>query len=246
MFLSEIILDIIHAGRYAQGRSCRGMDYCPNKATELSQVTTSYSQQLEGPEEHHRSPTPNLPAPGESCMHIDIEEDNGSTNWFCTDDPLDLEAVNSTQVKDSALHVQSQDALPTPFSSKQAPHMSMEIPKDIRRNCQPSHSVPELTSAKRGERQKTNSSIDDFHERYLSLKREEMERFAAIEERKLEDPYSIQKCIAAFEGLPDLQMGVILKAVDLFTNNKENREVFLSFSIDALRLGWLRNKIQNT
>ena len=80
----------------------------------------------------------------------------------------------------------------------------------------------------------------------MSLKREEMERFAAIEVRKLEDPYSIQKCIAALEGLPDLQMGDILKAADLFTNNKDNREVFLSFSTDALRLGWLRNKIQNT
>ncbi|XBI96593.1 hypothetical protein VPH35_032857 [Triticum aestivum] len=236
----------LYDGRYAQGRSCRGMDYYANKARELSQVTTSYSQQLEGPEEHHRSPTPNLPAPMESCMHIDTEEDNGSTNWFCTDDPLHLEAVNSTQVKDSALHVQSEDAIPTPFSSKQTPHMSMELPEDIRRNCQPSHSAPELTSAKRGKRQKTNSSIDDFHERYLSLKREEMERFAAIEERKLEDPYSIQKCIAALEGLPDLQMGDILKAADLFTNNKDNREVFLSFSTDALRLGWLRNKIQNT
>ena len=106
MFLSEIILDIIHAGRYAQGRSCRGMDYYANKARELSQVTTSYSQQLEGPEEHFCSPTPNLPAPGESGMPIDTEEDNGSTNWFCTDYPLHLEAVNSTQVKDSALHVQ--------------------------------------------------------------------------------------------------------------------------------------------
>lgn len=140
----------LYDGRYAQGRSCRGMDYYANKARELSQVTTSYSQQLEGPEEHHRSPTLNLPAPVESCMHIDTEEDNGSTNWFCTDDPLHLEAVNSTQVKDSALHVQSEDAIPTPFSSKQTPHMSMELPEDIRRNCQPSHSARELTSAKRG------------------------------------------------------------------------------------------------
>ena len=180
------------------------MDYYANKATQPSHITTSYSQQLEGLEEHFCSPTPNLPAPGDPCMHIDIEEDNGSTDWFFTDDPLDLEVV------------QSQDALLT------------------HRNFQPSHSAPELPSAKRGKRQKTNSSIDDFHERYVSLKREEMERFSAIEERKLEDPYSIQKCIAALEGLPDLQMGDILKAADLFTDNKDNREVFLSVSTNAL------------
>lgn len=148
-------------GAMLKERSCRGMDYHANKATKFSQVTTSYSQQLEGSEEHFCSPTPNLPAPGDSRMHIDTEEGNGSTDWFCTDDPLDLEVVNSTQVKDSALHVQSQDALPR------------------HRNCQPSHSAPELTTSKQGRRQKINSSIDDFHERYLNLKREEMEWFAS-------------------------------------------------------------------
>ena len=62
MFLREILLDVIHAGRYAQGRGCHGTDNYANKA----------------------------------------------------------------------------------------PHVSMELPEDIRRNCQPSHSARELTSAKRG------------------------------------------------------------------------------------------------
>uniref|UniRef100_A0A8R7V7K2 PWWP domain-containing protein n=2 Tax=Triticum urartu TaxID=4572 RepID=A0A8R7V7K2_TRIUA len=86
---------------------------------------------------------------------------------------------------------------------------------------------------------------DDSHGRYPSLKREKRVRFAGIEERNLEDPYGIPKCIAALEGLPDLQMEDVLKAADLFTDNKGNREVFLSFSSNALRLGWVRRKIQN-
>ena len=130
--------------------------------------------------------------------------------------------------------------------ANKAPHISMEPPEDLHRNRQPPHSAPEPTSAKRAKRQKTNSNLDDFQERYLSFKREEMNRFAAIEERKLEDPYSIQTCIATLEGLPDLQTEDMLKAADLFTDNKDNREVFLSFSSKELRLSWLKRKIQNT
>ncbi|XP_048537634.1 L10-interacting MYB domain-containing protein-like [Triticum urartu] len=130
--------------------------------------------------------------------------------------------------------------------ANKAAHVSMELPEDLHRNHQPSHSTPEPTSAKRGKRQKTNSNLDDFQERYLSFKREELDRFAAIEERKLEDPYSIQNCIAVLEGLPDLQTEDMLKAADLFTDNKDNREVFLSFSSKELRLAWLKRKIQNT
>ncbi|KAM3191763.1 hypothetical protein ACQJBY_069169 [Aegilops geniculata] len=87
---------------------------------------------------------------------------------------------------------------------------------------------------------------DDSHERYPSLKREKRVQFAGIEESNLEDPYGIPKCIAALEGLQDLQMEDVLKAADLFTDNKGNREVFLSFSSNAFRLGWVRRKIQNT
>ncbi|XP_044432131.1 protein HUA2-LIKE 1 [Triticum aestivum] len=88
---------------------------------------------------------------------------------------------------------------------------------------------------------------DDFQKRYSSLnRRKKRVPFAAIEERNLEDPYGIPKCIAALEGLPELQMEDILKAADLFMDNKGNREVFLSFSSSALRLGWLRRKIHNT
>ncbi|KAM3212046.1 hypothetical protein ACQJBY_065253 [Aegilops geniculata] len=87
---------------------------------------------------------------------------------------------------------------------------------------------------------------DDSHERYPSLKREKRVQFAGIEEINFEDPYGIPKCIAVLEGLQDLQMEDVLKAADLFTDNKGNREVFLSFSSNAFRLGWVRRKIQNT
>ncbi|XP_020197434.1 uncharacterized protein [Aegilops tauschii subsp. strangulata] len=72
---------------------------------------------------------------------------------------------------------------------------------------------------------------DDSHARYPSLKSEKRVRYAGIEERNLEDPYGIPRCIAALEGLPDLQMEDVLKAADLFTDNKGNREVFLSFQV---------------
>lgn len=73
-----------------------------------------------------------------------------------------------------------------------------------------------------------------------------MDRYAAIEERKLKDPFSIKKCIKALEKLEGLSMADMLKAADIFTANKENREVFLSFSSNELRLGWLTGKVRNT
>jgi hypothetical protein len=65
---------------------------------------------------------------------------------------------------------------------------------------------------------------------------------AAIEEKKLKDPYNINKCITVLEGLNGLHMGDILVAADIF-KTKENREVFLSFSSDALRLAWIIREI---
>jgi hypothetical protein len=102
----------------------------------------------------------------------------------------------------------------------------------------------EGTEFRRGKKQKTKSCSPEegFHERYLKLKREEIDRFAAIEEKKLEDPYSINKCITVLESLNDLQMGDILLASDIF-QNKNNREVFLSFQGDAIRLAWVKREI---
>ncbi|KAF7000301.1 hypothetical protein CFC21_016235 [Triticum aestivum] len=38
----------LYDGRYAQGRSCHGMGYYANKATQLSQLPTSHSPQQQG------------------------------------------------------------------------------------------------------------------------------------------------------------------------------------------------------
>ncbi|KAF0920435.1 hypothetical protein E2562_035148 [Oryza meyeriana var. granulata] len=46
--------------------------------------------------------------------------------------------------------------------------------------------------------------------------KEEIERFVAIEEKKLKDPYSINKCITVLEGLHGLQIGDILVTADIF------------------------------
>lgn len=102
----------------------------------------------------------------------------------------------------------------------------------------------EAPNSRRCKKQKCKAASSDggFHERYLKLKKEEIDRFAAIEEKKLEDPYSIKKCVTMLERLHGLQMGEILVAADIF-KCKENREVFLSFSTDALRLAWIKRKI---
>jgi len=107
------------------------------------------------------------------------------------------------------------------------------------------HMHREASDSRRGnkkQKSKVALSDDGFHERYLKLKKEEIDRFASIEEKKLEDPYSINKCVSMVERLQGLQMGEILVAADIF-KCKENREVFLSFSTDELRLAWLKREI---
>jgi hypothetical protein len=64
-------------------------------------------------------------------------------------------------------------------------------------------------------------------------------RKRAIEEKISEDPYSINKCIIVLEGLNGIHMGDILMASDIF-KSKNNREVFLSFTCDALQLAWIK------
>ena len=83
---------------------------------------------------------------------------------------------------------------------------------------------------------------DVFLEQYLKLKREEIDRFAAIEEKMTDDPCSITKCITTIEKLQGLQVGDTFVAADIF-KSKKNREVFLSFSTDALRLAWVKREI---
>jgi hypothetical protein len=80
------------------------------------------------------------------------------------------------------------------------------------------------------------------HDKYLKLKRAEIDQFAAIKEKKLEDPYSIYKCIIVLEGLNGIHMGDILMTSDIF-KSKDSKEVFLSFTSDALRLAWIKREI---
>ncbi|KAM3254179.1 hypothetical protein ACQJBY_047981 [Aegilops geniculata] len=123
------------------------------------------------------------------------------------------------------------DALP--HSSTRMSHM--QAPP------RPTQIFSEMHGAQRGEIKKRDRD-DVFLERYLKLKREEIDRFAAIEEKKLEDPCSITKCITTIEKLQGLQVDDILVAADIF-KIKENREVFLSFSRDDLRLAWIKREI---
>ncbi|VAI27534.1 unnamed protein product [Triticum turgidum subsp. durum] len=104
-------------------------------------------------------------------------------------------------------------------------------------------SLPHSSTPMQHDRETKKRDHDDvFLERYLKLKREEIDQFAAIEERKLEHPCSITKCITTIEKLQGLQVGDILVAADIF-KSKNNRELFLSFSTDALRLAWVKREI---
>lgn len=113
------------------------------------------------------------------------------------------------------------------------PHLStpMQHMQSLPRSAQLSS---EKHDTRRGKKQKRNID-DEFQERYLKLKKEEIDRFAAIEEKKLVDPYSINKCITAIEELDGLQLGDMLMASVIF-KSKENREIFLSYSTNELRL----------
>ena len=122
--------------------------------------------------------------------------------------------------------------------SKGKQQKSQRIPTEVSER----HSCTPVQHTWKKQKNRSASPDDGFHERYLKLKREEIDWFAAIEEKKLEDPYSINKCITVLEGLNGLQMGDILVAADIF-KTKENREVFLSFSSDALRLAWITREI---
>ena len=69
------------------------------------------------------------------------------------------------------------------------------------------HMHREASDSQRGnkkQKSKVALSDDGFHERYLKLKKEEIDRFAAIEEKKMEDPYSINKCVSMVERLQGL------------------------------------------
>jgi hypothetical protein len=60
----------------------------------------------------------------------------------------------------------------------------------------------------------------------------------------MEDPYSIKNCVSALEGMAEeLLMEEMIKAADIFKDNPPAREVFLSFSTDQFRLGWLRKQL---
>jgi hypothetical protein len=107
--------------------------------------------------------------------------------------------------------------------------------------AQPRSTQTDKHDTRCGKRQKHNLD-EGFQEKYLKLKKEEIDRFDAIEEKKLEDPYNINKCITVIEGLDGLQLGDMLMASDIF-KCKENREVFLSYSTSELRLAWLKREI---
>ncbi|CAO2164705.1 unnamed protein product [Urochloa humidicola] len=227
----------LYDGRYAEGRSCHGMDHYANKAKKSLQVPASDSPQLHGTDGLLQSTFPTQPAIGASSLHFDVEGPRDDTNWFGTDEFSPLQ----NHVNESTLH----SSLEGPEPSNKDAYVLEQFQETQRQTSWPSSSTPEVVGAKRGKRQKTSGTIstNDFQERYLMLKKEEIDRFAAIEEKKMEHPYSISKCVAVLEGLPDLQMEEMIKAADVFKDNSANRETFLSFSRDETRLGWLRKQI---
>ncbi|KAL6627467.1 hypothetical protein ACP70R_031193 [Stipagrostis hirtigluma subsp. patula] len=232
----------LYDGRYAQGRSCHGMDHYANKAKVPSEALAPPLLQV--PEAPLNSPSPTTPAAaGASSLNFEVEGSRDDTNWFGND----AFSPFSTQDKDGTFHASLKGANVSIFSNQET--LVPERHADsLRPPFPPSSSTPEVGDAKRGKRPKTSTTIstNEFQERYLKLKKEEIDRFAAIEEQKMkqkEDPYSIKQCVKTVEGLAGLQLEDMVKAADIFKDNPSNREVFLSFSSDDLRLAWLLKQI---
>uniref|UniRef100_A0A453LI96 Myb/SANT-like domain-containing protein n=2 Tax=Aegilops tauschii TaxID=37682 RepID=A0A453LI96_AEGTS len=122
----------LYDGRYAQGRSCRGMDYYANRATQLSQFPTSHSPQLQGLEAHLHTPTPTIHAPGDSSMQFDIEEDSENTNWFSSNNTFNQVEANSAQGNDLTVHAPQVEAIP--ISSQHVGQTLHEIPQVVHHN----------------------------------------------------------------------------------------------------------------
>ncbi|CAL5093165.1 unnamed protein product [Urochloa decumbens] len=161
----------LYDGRYAQGRSCCGIDHYANKGKKSPEVPPSHSPQLhvtEGPLQ------PTFPT------HFDIEGPRDDTNWFGADEfsPLPNHVSHSPE------------GAYAPKSSNIEANVLDQFQETQLQTLWPTSSIPEVGGAKRGKRQKTNNTIltNDFHERYLILKKEEIDRFAAIEEKKWRIP----------------------------------------------------------
>ncbi|KAL6876326.1 hypothetical protein ACP4OV_012898 [Aristida adscensionis] len=142
----------LHDGRYAQGRSCHGMDHYAYKA----------KVSAEGPS------SPALP------VH-DVPLNSPSPTIHA-----------SAQVNESMLHASSEGAY-APHCSNQDTLGPGQLHDSLRRNSEPSNSTPEVSDGKRPKKQKTRTTITtgDFQERYLMLKKEGINRFAAIEDQKM-------------------------------------------------------------
>ena len=173
-------------------------------------------------------------------MHFDIEGQRDDTNWFGTDEFSPFSNI----VNDSTFSASPEGTQPQDSLNQETPAPEQFLVTQ-RHTSRPSSLTSEMVDGKRGKKQKTSRTAltNDFQERYLMLKKKEIERFATIEDKKMEDPYSIKKCVTVLEGLPDLQMEEMIKAADIFKENPANRETFLSFSRDETRLGWLRKQI---
>jgi hypothetical protein len=229
-----------YAGRYAEGRSCHGMDHYANKAKKSSEVPAPHSPQMHVTEGPLQSTLPtHQSAMGAQHLQFEVEgHRTDDTNWF---------GIDEFSPVSNYVNASPEGASAAAFSNKEA---YVSVPEQFqetqRQTLCPSSLTPEDVGTKRVKRQKTSTtmSTNDFQERYLKLKKEEIDRFAAIEEKKMEDPCSINKCVTVPEGLLDLQMEEMIKAADIFKDNSANRETFLSFSRDETRLGWLRKQIE--
>jgi hypothetical protein len=112
-----------------------------------------------------------------------ISEEGGSkdeTNWFGTD----AFSQFSDQANDSAFLEALEGEKEQPFVDQTA-FDSEQVPELPCINSRPSISTPQVPDKRRAKRPKPDTtSSNDFHERYLRLKKEEIDRFTAIEEKK--------------------------------------------------------------
>ncbi|WVZ64875.1 hypothetical protein U9M48_014333 [Paspalum notatum var. saurae] len=141
---------VLYHGRYAEGRSCRGMDHYANKASPPSKVSPDVQQQ---------------PPPLGFCFDVE-DGTRDDTNWFGTDTLAPVGNIMPHEVPDG------------PISSNLVPNIPDQSVEIFSQNSQPSNSTQkaaiEEKKIQRTKKQKTThtNTTEDFHEKYLKLKRE--------------------------------------------------------------------------
>jgi hypothetical protein len=140
----------LYDGRYAEGRSCRGMDHYANREKQSVGVAGASTPSFEVPNVQFHSPAPSIRAPCASSLNFEFEEGGSrdETNWF----GADAFSQFSDQVNNSTFL----ESLEGPQELHPADLTSSldHCPETPCMNSRPSSSTPQVPDKRRAKKQK--------------------------------------------------------------------------------------------